>query len=66
METWRTKKGLYTITETGRGIHEQYPMMATGEEVKAWCKTKREAHGYIKGLGGDRTYDCFAVLERYY
>ena len=55
-------KKLYEITEIGRGIHETYALVMTETELKQYLKSKREAYGYIPGIGGDRTYDCFAVL----
>lgn len=63
MKNWRTEKALYSITEISQHRCETYPMMATGDEIKEYLKAKRESHGYVPGLGGDRTYDCFAVLQ---
>ena len=62
MKNWRTEKALYSITEISRYKHETYSMLATGVEIKEYLKAKRENYGYIPGLGGDPTYDCFAVL----
>ena len=55
------KKKLYRITEIGRGINETYALLMTAEELKTYLRQKRESHGYIDGVGGDRSYDCFAV-----
>jgi hypothetical protein len=62
MKNWRTKKALYRITEISKYKYETYPILATGAEIQAYLKSKRENYGYIQGLGGDKTYDCFAVL----
>ena len=64
MKNWRTEKALYQITEISKKKYEQYPIMATGDEVKALLKAKRDAYGYVTGLGGDKSYDCFAVLMK--
>lgn len=64
MKSWRTEKALYSITEISRYKYETYPIIATGDEIKTYLKAKRENHGYIPGLGGDTTYDCFAVLVK--
>lgn len=65
MKNWRTKKALYEIHEISAKAHEVYSMIMTGDEVSEWCRRKNENHGYIKGLGGDRSYNCWAVLAIY-
>ena len=64
MKNWRTEKALYQITEVSRRKVETYPMYATGDEIKSFLESKRMAHGYVPGLGGDATYDCFAILAQ--
>ena len=59
------EKKCYRVTEISRSKIENYTMWATTQEIKAWCKMKRDAYGYINGVGGDRSYDCFAVLVNY-
>lgn len=65
MKNWRTRKGLYTVREVSKKNIEEYAMIATGEEISAWCKAKNEVNGYVEGLGGDRSYSCFAWLLEY-
>lgn len=59
-----TKKELYEITEGSKKKIERYPMIATREEIRNWLKMKREVYGYIEGVGGDKSYYCYAVLMR--
>ena len=61
MPKWRTETRLYEITEINRKGKEVYHMLATGDEVSAWCKAKNEMNGYVPGLGGDRSYACIAI-----
>lgn len=63
MNDWKNTKGLYEIHEVARGKHEVYSVLMTGAEVSKWCKTKNEFYGYIPGLGGDRSYSCWAVKK---
>lgn len=65
MKNWRTAKALYHITEISRSKKEEYHMIMTGEEVGAWCKMKNELYGFVPGLGGDKSYQCIAVLMNY-
>lgn len=65
MKNWRTDKALYHFTEISRSKKEEYNMIMTGEEVSAWCKMKNEAYGYVPGCGGDKSYQCIAVLVDY-
>lgn len=65
MNDWRTEKALYEVTENSRKGTERYPMRATGNEISEWCRMKNEAYGYIEGVGGDKSYSCFAVLMKY-
>ena len=62
MKTWRERKALYEIHEVTRKSHEVYHFLASGDEISAYCKGKNEMNGYIEGLGGDRSYCCWAVL----
>lgn len=52
---------LYEIHEISNKNNEVYTMMMTGKELKDYLKSKREMNGYISGLGGDKSYDCWAV-----
>lgn len=54
-------KKLYEITEISRNKCERYCLKMTRDEVDKWCKMKRNAYGYVRGVGGDKSYDCFAV-----
>lgn len=65
MKNWRTAKALYHFTEISRSKKEEYDFIMTGEEVSAWCKMKNEAYGYVPGCGGDKSYQCIAVLVQY-
>lgn len=65
MANWKTEKALYEVHEIGRKKHEVYMMQATGEEIAKWCKTKNDFYGYIAGVGGDRSYTCWAVEATY-
>ena len=65
MKNWRTEKALYEVHEVSNKKIEVYPMIATGEEISKWCNTKEEVHGYIKGVGGDKSYSCWAVQLDY-
>ena len=64
MKNWRTEKRLYEIHEVSKKTNEVYCVLMTGNEVAEWCKMKNEVYGYIDGIGGDRSYSCWAV-ERY-
>lgn len=66
MKNWRTAKALYSIVENSKKETTITPMVATGEEVSRLCKAKNEFYGYIPGIGGNKSYQCYAVLERYY
>lgn len=52
---------LYEIHEISRKGEEVYILKMTGKELKQYVKTKREMYGYVSGLGGDKSYDCWAV-----
>lgn len=56
------RKELYEIREVHKSSIEVYHMSGTREEISKWCKMKREAYGYIEGVGGDKKYECFAIL----
>lgn len=62
MRNWRTEKGLYEVHEVTKKSHETYPMIATGNEIHDWCNAKEEANGYTPGIGGDKSYSCWAVI----
>lgn len=59
---WRTEKALYEVHEISKKNHEIYSLVMTGNEISEWCKMKNENYGYIEGLGGDKSYSCWAVL----
>ena len=65
MANWRTDTRLYEVTEISRKGKEVYHMLATGDEISAWIKAKNEMNGYVPGLGGDRSYSCFAIQATY-
>lgn len=65
MANWRTTKALYEIHEASKKKEEVYHMMMTGDEISKWCNTKNEAYGYIDGVGGDKSYSCWAVVMNY-
>ena len=65
MTSWETEKALYEIHEINKKSHETYSVIMTGEEVAKWCKAKNESYGYIEGLGGDRSYGCWAFKVTY-
>lgn len=52
---------LYEIHEISRKGEEVYVVQMTGRELKSWLQSKRDMYGYIPGVGGDRSYDCWAV-----
>lgn len=52
---------LYEIHEISRKGEEVYTLMMTGKELKEYLKGKRDMYGYIPSLGGDKSYDCWAV-----
>ena len=62
MKNWKTTKALYKVTEISRKGLEEYHLMMTGEEISAYLKAQNDMHGYIPGVGGDRSYSCEAVL----
>ena len=65
MASWKTEKALYEIHEINKKRHETYMLIGTGEEIAKWCKTKYDFYGYIDGVGGDRSYACWAVKAIY-
>ena len=65
MKNWRKEKTLYEIHEVHKNYEEVYHMVTTGEKMLEWCKNKNAVHGYIPGVGGDRNYDCWAVMVNY-
>ena len=46
MKNWRTEKALYRITEISKYKYETYSILATGAEIQAYLKSKRENYGY--------------------
>lgn len=52
---------LYEIHEISRKGQEVYTLLMTGKELKDYLQSKRDMYGYIPGLGGDKSYDCWAV-----
>lgn len=65
MNNWKTVKGLYEFHEISNKGHEVYSLIMTGKEVQDWCKMKNEVYGYLPGVGGDRSYCCWAVFKGY-
>ena len=65
MASWKETKALYEVHENSKKKSEVYMMAATGNEIAAWCNSKNEANGYIDGLGGDKSYSCWAVVINY-
>lgn len=65
MKRSKTEPRLFVVIETSKKTHEQYHLYMTEAEIKAWCKTKNEAYGYIEGVGGDKSYTCFAYYAEY-
>jgi hypothetical protein len=55
-------KKLYEITEISKKGIEKYTLSMTISELRAYLKGKREMNGYIEGMGGDKSYECLAVL----
>ena len=51
----------FKITEISNHKIESYYVRMTTDEVKIFLKNKRNAYGYIPGVGGDRSYDCYAI-----
>ena len=58
-------RNLYQITEIHKAKIETYAVKMSESELKVFLKNKRQVYGYISGIGGDRNYDCFAVLLVY-
>lgn len=56
-----TEPRLYEIHEISKKGQDVYTLMMTGKELKDYLQNKREMNGYIQGLGGDKSYDCWAV-----
>lgn len=52
---------LYEVHEVFKKKEEVYPVMMTGKELKDFMQSKREMNGYVEGLGGDKSYACWAV-----
>lgn len=65
MKSWKTDKAMYCIVETSKKGKREHFVIMTGEEVARFCKGKMDMHGYIAGLGGDRSYSCVATLADY-
>ena len=65
MKNWRTRKGLYMVREISNKSCVDYPMILTGDELNEWVKSHNESYGYIPGVGGDKSYTCFAWLLEY-
>ena len=61
MTNWKERKATYEVHEIGKMAHEVYTMVMTGKEISDWCKARNDNYGYIEGLGGDKSYSCWAV-----
>lgn len=55
------KKHLFKVCEMWKSKKEEYSLVMTDEEMKSFLKVKRNANGYISGVGGDKNYVIFAV-----
>lgn len=58
------KKNLYEVHEISKKAHEVYPVWMSENELKDFLKAKSDCYGYIPGVGGDKSYSCWAVLMR--
>ncbi len=58
-------KRIYEITEMWRNKLERYCLKVSVEELKDYLKSHRESNGYIEGVGGDKSYECYAVLMEF-
>ncbi|MBQ7372417.1 MAG: hypothetical protein IJW67_11185 [Blautia sp.] len=54
------KEHMFQVMEIGKGIRETYSMMMTDKEMAEYIKNKEEMNGYVKDMGGDRTYSIVA------
>lgn len=61
MKNWKERTATYEVHEISKKNHEVYIMTMTGNEISNWCKAKNENYGYVEGLGGDKSYSCWAV-----
>lgn len=61
MTNWRERKAAYEIHEVSKKNEKVYVSIMTGQEVADWCRAKNENYGYVEGLGGDKSYGCWAV-----
>lgn len=61
MANWKERTATFEVHESSRKINEVYYMTMTGAEMSNWCKAKNENNGYVEGLGGDKSYTCWAV-----
>ena len=59
------KKRLFIVVESTKKSQEIYNIYMSENEIKAYCKTKNEFYGYIEGIGGDKSYTCFAYYAQY-
>lgn len=57
-------KKLFIVREIGKGINEEYTMIATDKEMTERLKALNENNGYIPDLGGDKTYAAVAWYAR--
>ena len=63
MLKYRTTNQLYTIYEISKKGTETHHRVGTEAEITAYLKSLNEMNGYVPGLGGDRSYSAWAVLE---
>jgi hypothetical protein len=61
MKNWKEREATFEVHEISKKSHEVYLMTRTGAEISSWCKAKNELYGYMEGLGGDKSYGCWAV-----
>ena len=64
MKKWQMEQHLYKVYEGNKKRREEYPILATGEEMARFLKGHNEMNGYVDGVGGDKSYYCYAVQMR--
>ena len=55
------KKHLFEVHENGKGINDIYHLIMTDTEMSEFLKNKNAFYGYIDGVGGDKSYNAWAV-----
>ena len=65
MKDWKSRNGLYEITEITRKGISKFTMIATGDQITSKLNGLNEMNGYVPGLGGDKSYSATAILLTY-